>query len=289
MQGMSKKSKDAFEDSFTVSAKVGKTEVVMGLKQKAPKGLGYIEDKDDARDFSTKALFGARRTVLSEVTDLEGCVPLIADQGSTGSCVGQAIGGAIDTRLRKTGRWTAPLTSRQAIYTIGRALDRFAPKEPLVDDGTRPRMAMKGLKQWGVPTEVKWPFDESKINDELPWDVLQEASANIVTAWWRIPSLGKERIEDMCQALGNGYPIVFGVKIDEAFQELSGPKPVEGFDKKALVGGHMMFVVGYKTVNGVRIFRCVNSWGTGWGDKGFFNANESMFREASDLYVIQVG
>lgn len=286
---MSKKSKDSFEDAFTLKTKVENIEVVMTLKHKAQKGLGYKADEEDPRDFTTRALFGARRTVPLEVTKLADCVPFIADQGATGSCVGQAIGGAIDTRLRMMGKNDAPLVSRQAIYTISRSLDRLSAEFPLTDDGTRPRIAMKGLKQMGVPSESRYPFNPEKINEELPWDVLQESSAHTLAAWWRIPSLGKERTEDMCQALASGYPVVFGVNVDEAFQAHVGKKPIEGFDKATIVGGHMMFVVGYQTINAERVFRCVNSWGTGWGDNGFFWAKESMFLKASDLYVIQVG
>lgn len=253
------------------------------------RGLGYKADVPDSRDFKARALFGARRTLPLEATELEGCVPVVSDQGSTLSCVGQAIGGAIDARLRKMGRWDAPLVSRQAVYTFARVLARMKPADGLFDQGSFPRQAMKSLKAWGVPTAQRWPFNPATINDELPWDVMQAASAFTLAAWWRIDSLGQERIEDICQAIANGFPVVFGLSVDRAFLEHVGKGTVGRPDPTQNVGGHMMYAVGYKTVNGERLVRCVNSWGTGWGDAGFFWASEAFFRTATDLHVIQVG
>ena len=253
------------------------------------RGLGYKADDPDPRDFKARALFGARRGLPLEATELESCVPEIANQGPTQSCVGHGIGGAIDTRLRKMGRWDAPRSSYEAIYTFARAVARLNPAEKLRDQGSFPRQAMKGVKTWGVPSAKRWPFDPATINDDLPWDVMQEASSFTVGAWWRIDSFGKEKVEDICQALSSGYPVAFGVEVDKAFLDHVGTNPVGGPDPATIVGGHMMYAVGYKTVNGERVIRCVNSWGTGWGDSGFFWATEAFFRTATDLYVIQVG
>lgn len=262
------------------------------FSSKAPgRSLGYKKDVHDERDFKARALLGARRTIANEALDLQGCVSGVKDQGATSSCVGQSIGTAIDTRLRKLGKWDAPLSSSQAIYTFGRALSRLSKDESLQDGGTFPRNAMKGLKDWGVPTEQRWPFDPSHINDELPWDVMQAASANCLQAWWRIDSMGKERVEDICQALEKGYPVVFGTDIDQAFMDHSGTKPVGTPDRSKIVGGHMMCLVGYTTENSARVLRGVNSWGIGWGDRGFYWATEGFIMDpaAGDFYVIQAG
>ena len=259
------------------------------IPSKRPRrGLGYIPDSRDDRDRKARTIFGARRGLPVEAMDLERCVPGVVDQGMTSSCVGQAIGGAIDTRIRRLGRWDAPLVSRQAIYTFARSLDRESKTERLVDSGTSPRAAMKGLRTWGVPTAARWPFDPATINDPLPWDVMQQASTFAISAWYRIDSSGKERVEDMCQAFAVGYPVAFGVTVDEAFMD-AGKAPIESLDPTKAVGGHMMYALGYKTSGGERLIRCVNSWGVGWGDSGLFWAREAFFRAASDCYVIQVG
>jgi len=251
-------------------------------------GKGYLKDPEGLDQRPTRALFGAIKSLPLEAS-MEAFVPFIADQVETSTCTGQGIGGAIDCRLRKMGRHDAPLVSRQGIYTIGRSIDRVSTKTPLSDDGANPSQVMRGLRQWGVPTSDRWPFDPATVNEELPWDVLQEASAFEITAWWQIYSSGKSRIEEMCQALAAGYPVAFGVDVDRPFEDASGPKPIHSLDPTKSLGGHMMHAVGYRTVNGARQIRCVNSWGVGWGDRGLYWAEEPFFLNASGIYVIQVG
>lgn len=252
-------------------------------------GMGWKPDAPDERDFKARALFGARAALRAEAMDLEACVRVIRNQDVTSSCVGQGIGGAINTRLCKLRGPTAPFVSEQAIYTYARALARLSPDEKLTDTGSSPRFAMKGLKADGVPTLVKWPFDESKINDDLPWDVMQESSAFTLSAWWRIDSFGTTRILDICQALQEDYPVVFALDVDSDFQQ-TGVTKFGAQDPTKIVGGHMMYCVGFKTdpTTGKKLLRCVNSWGESWGDHGFFWAEEEFFLNASDVYVIQV-
>jgi C1A family cysteine protease len=84
---------------------------------------------------------------------------------------------------------------------------------------------------------------------------------------------------------------VFGTQVDSDFQNFAGKNPVRRQDPEKVVGGHAMFVLGYRTdpKTGNRIFRNVNSWGTSWGDGGLFWADESFYADASDVYVLQVG
>ena len=255
----------------------------------ARRGMGYSPDVPDPRDWSTRAMLGAVRGLPTEAS-LERFVSRVQDQGSTNSCVGQALATAIEIRLRKMGYLTAPRPSALGIYGYGRALSRRSPTDKLADLGCFPRPAMTGLRDWGVPTEVAWPFDASKVNDELPWDVHQQSSAFRVQAWYRIDALGRERVDAICSALSQGYPVVFGVSIDEAFLSHTG-KALVGAPTGAIIGGHMMVLVGYSTTNAKRTLRGINSWGESWGDHGAFNASESLVRHAGagDFYVIQVG
>jgi len=251
-------------------------------------GMGYLPDEPDERDFSAKGLFGARKTLPDESLGLIGHVREIYDQLWTSSCVGNAIAGALSVRLSAMG-YVVEALSRLAAYTYARAIARHTSDIELKDEGSYPRMAMKALRDWGIPLERYWPFKTERVNDELSWGAHQQASAFKVKKWWRIYSGGKDRIEDICQALASGYPVVFGVPVDSAFLDHKGSGSVGAPDPTKNVGRHMMYAVGYKTVNGERWIRIVNSWGVRWGDGGFFWARESFFAEATDCYVIQVG
>jgi C1A family cysteine protease len=250
---------------------------------KKGRGLGYKPDEADARDFSAKGLLGAVRGLPPEAS-LEEHVRRIKDQQWTSSCVGQAIATAADTRLRKL-NIAAPEPSSLAVYTAARSLARFDKNEPLSDFGSFPRLAMKGIRDFGVPAESVWPFDPSKVDSELPWDAHQAASAFRIINWYRIDSVGQGRIEDVKNAIAKGFPVVFGTAVDQAFQDHTGKAPV-GPKSGASLGGHMMCLVGYRN----ELFRGVNSWGTGWGDGGLYWANEAFVAspDATDWYVLVV-
>ena len=52
---------------------------------------------------------------------------------------------------------------------------------------------------------------------------------------------------------------------------------------------HYVFSVGYRTDDmGKRIFLCRNSWGTGWGMDGTFEASEGLICSSDGIYVMAV-
>ena len=213
----------------------------------------------------------------------------IRDQQGTSSCVGQSLQQAIDVRLAIMGISTPP-HSAKAIYDFARMNDRYTSTEPLVDRGCRPAQAISGLRKWGVPLERDWPFTETGINAEPPFDVLEKASAFEITGDFRISSTGARRVFEIQVALAQGFPVSFGTEVDEAFETLSDGTPVG--EQGEPVGGHMMLFCGYdEQSDGTILFRGVNSWGRGWGDSGFFNANESFVTDPklSDIYAITIG
>jgi C1A family cysteine protease len=82
-------------------------------------------------------------------------------------------------------------------------------------------------------------------------------------------------------ALASGKPVVFGMDVDIAFLDNSGPNvigPAEG----AAVGGHAMCVVGYDGED----FEIVNSWGPTWRDGGFARLTAARMETATDLWAV---
>src|SRR5438477_7488638 len=71
--------------------------------------------------------------------------------------------------------------------------------------------------------------------------------------------------------LATGTPIVFGFSVYESFESdkvarsgvLDMPRP-----KEKQVGGHAVVAVGYD--NASQRFTVRNSWGRGWGQKGYY-------------------
>ncbi len=254
------------------------------------RGYGYIRDTHDtSKDPTAKGFFGARRHgATPPMYSLEAFVDKIHDQLRTSSCVGFAIAGAIMMRLAVMGiyiSWPSPV----AFYTFARAIDRMSPNLPLEDFGCMPFQAIRGANEWGVPSNDAWPFSESTINDEPTLDRLQSAATFTLTGYYRIDTYGKSRVEDICTAISEGYPVMLGVQVDQAFEDCNDDTPlVAPLDS---LGGHMLCIVGYKPnphKPGEKLFRIRNQWGTSWGDRGYAWAEEFFVTnvDADDFYVV---
>lgn len=91
--------------------------------------------------------------------------------------------------------------------------------------------------------------------------------------------------------LAEGYPFVFGFSVYESFESeavaKSGIVPMPASSEKML-GGHCVVAVGYDATKRVFIIR--NSWGPGWGMKGYCTMPFEYLLDAhlaSDFWTIR--
>jgi len=91
--------------------------------------------------------------------------------------------------------------------------------------------------------------------------------------------------------LAQGYPFVFGFTVYESFESSvvakTGVAPMPGRNEQPL-GGHAVLCVGYD--DKTQKFLVENSWGTGWGMKGFFTLPYNYLTSpdlADDFWVVQ--
>lgn len=252
-----------------------------------PFGTGWLADSPDPRDFRASARFGAPANLPREALALADHVRRVRDQGPTSACVGFAITSGVDVRLRKLGIvWPEP--SPVSVYTPARRA--VTPKGAKLDDGgSFPRVAMKMIRDLGIASEQAVPFNPATINDELKWGAYQDASKLLVFQWFRVYEYGASRSDAVANALAKGYPVVLGATIDPAFFQSKGETIMAWGPEKR--GGHMLCVVGYRTrADGTREFLILNSWGTGWGARGFVWLHEGALasERVSDIYALVV-
>ena len=90
---------------------------------------------------------------------------------------------------------------------------------------------------------------------------------NTVTSYMRVPQTQAQ----IQQCLADGYPVVFGFTVYESFESdvvaRTGVVPMPGKREKVL-GGHAVVCVGYDRSK--KAFLVRNSWGTSWGQGGYF-------------------
>jgi C1A family cysteine protease len=250
---------------------------------------GYKEDPADPRDLVADSLFGAAVRLPAEYS-LAQYIGKIRNQESTSSCVGHGLWASVQIREKILGMNSGE-SSPLGFYALARTLGKATKEEKLRDDGSYPRLAMKAIRDWGIPLESKWPFDPSKVNEELPWDVLQQASGTKVSAWYRIDGIGQGRVLSLMQAISKGYPVVFGTEVDGVYEDWNG-QGVIGPRVGRSLGGHCTCIVGYRTErDGTVSFQFQNSWGKGWGQSGLGWLCEQRITmlESRDFYVMVLG
>ena len=220
------------------------------------KGMGWRPQLPDIRDH----IYTAKRGMFKDV-DLRPNCPPIWDQGQTSGCTAFAIASAV-AYMRTVEKLPSFTPSRLFIYACERIVENDLGK----DDGAEIRTGIKCVASQGVPDEIYWPFDVSKLlvrPDEIAYKF---ALTDLVGEYLNVPITENS----VLTALTNNLPIVFGVTLYDSFdgEEVSttGQVPLPAKTEN-VIGGHAMVIVGAKIKE--RKFIVRNSWRTDWGDKGF--------------------
>jgi GNAT superfamily N-acetyltransferase len=118
-------------------------------------------------------------------------------------------------------------------------------------------------KGWGSVEENEWPWP----GEDDEWPPVEPANLDILAKANRLFAYHRASTVDDCRVLlASKVPIVAAFKIDESwFDAPRGvlPPPIG----QAVAGSHCICLAGYDDRQ--RHFAFANSWGTGWGDRGF--------------------
>ncbi len=122
------------------------------------------------------------------------------------------------------------------------------------------------LKDYGTTTWNQMPFVESKNCSIANSTQNNQAAANKIAGYYRMAEDEFNDIEELKSWLYAGFPIWFGIDIDQGFMNLKRGK-IWSKARGASEGGHAMTIVGYD--DNKKAFKIANSWGTEWADGGF--------------------
>ena len=240
---------------------------------------GWKPQLPDARDYQFKV---EAPIVLPPVIDLRTTCPPIVDQGDLGSCTANSIANAhyFDQLKQKE---KAFMPSRLFIYYNERAMEGSVP----YDAGANIRDGIKTINVQGVCRETTWPYIISKFTKKPTKYSYTQAMAHQSLLYQAVG----QNMTDMKTCLATGYPFVFGFSVYESFesQQVSNtgivPLPSKN---ESLLGGHAVLCVGYD--DSKQWFIVMNSWGTSWGDKGYFYIPYAYLTDAnlaSDFWTIK--
>ena len=230
------------------------------INTRSPKWYGWLPDLPDHRDLFYSAVAPRMAAPPRKVDMRSKCSP-VEDQGQLGSCTANALVGALEFLELKDGAQFSDL-SRLFVYYNERVIEGTVDQ----DSGAFLRDGIKSLAKQGVCTEPEWPYKISRFTKKPSRACYRTAKKHQILSYHRITT-----VDEMRNCLAEGFPFVFGFTVYDAFESAavakSGVLNMPG-PKEKVLGGHAVMAVGYD--NAGRRFVIRNSWGSDWGQKGYF-------------------
>jgi C1A family cysteine protease len=195
--------------------------------------------------------------------DLTALFAGIRNQGAEGSCTGMSTAACREILWgSKHGSILNTRLSPAYLYARTRIAEGSFP----ADRGASMADEFAVLQAFGVCPEKDMPYDEDPT--EMPGNV-----ADVAAVAFRCGTPCSVDMTDPTKAktvLAAGMPIGIGVPVYDSFEHVGpdGVLPIPDPTIEALLGGHGLCLAGYDEARGC--YRGINSWGEGWGDKGFF-------------------
>ena len=192
----------------------------------------------------------------------------INDQEDTGSCVGWATAdGVVRYHMVKANRLRRnELLSPRFVWMASKETDEYTTRADtfLEAAGTSLKAAMDVVRKFGAVREPLLPFHIGTKMHVGPENAFySEAAQRKIAAYFNL----QRNLAQWKTWLATNGPILAALSVDQTWENATATGGnIDVFMPNTVRGGHAIAIVGY-LASGRFIVR--NSWGTGWGDRGF--------------------
>lgn len=249
-----------------------------------PQGMGWIPDLPDTRDFTfrhpevlslLRQFKQAKQEAMQDDVDLhrdsEGeYFTTPEDQGSLNSSSAFAVLSLLEYFERRVYGRTFE-GSKLFLYKVTR--NHVAKNNGVIGDtGADLRTTLKVLTQIGVPSEVYWPYDVNRFDEEPSSFHYAIAKPVRNLKYFRLDesnSTGEKTWANVRSFLTAGFPVVFGFPVPTSLTTDANIPFRPELD--ALQGAQCVVAIGYRSnYFGKRQDAILirSSWGIQWGDNG---------------------
>jgi len=283
----------------------GAAALVLALLVAAPVALHAQEPEDGF--FSTGGLpapddeiakaprIPLTRNFLPELRDLSSRFPPVGNQGRLGSCVSWAVGYA--ARSYYSGLEGSGRVSRSDIPSPAYMHGIIRVPYPAVGPcgAAYVHGALDLLKGEGAASLQDMPYSDRRCpppSASLRASVQQSSRFRIddyVGIYKREEDRDEAFLDKIKTELANGHPVITSVQTDRAFHRLRGRTVWHRAAEVSYSGDgwHAITLVGYNEKG--QYFKFINSWGTGWGDRGYGRLSyQTLIDHDQVSYVMRV-
>ena len=221
-------------------------------------GWNYLQEPAHDKDSPLLCLAPIKRPpIVSLVSGFPACW----DQGQEDSCTAHAALGCLVFDQRKQALPVLDPPSRAFQYYNSRLLEH----QTTEDSGSTVADALKALGRYGYLPEEAWPYTPAHLYTPPSHEVYAEAAQDAGATSHTVPR------SQLWNTLASGFPVDMGFVVFSSFEDpqvaATGVAPMPGpHDREE--GGHSVVLCGYSDPDETWLLR--NSWGTGWGMKGYF-------------------
>lgn len=211
--------------------------------------------------------------------DMSRRFPVPGDQGGQGSCVGWAVAYLKSFQEAVERHWDP--RGSGAMFSPAYIYNQIKLSSSCTSGSYIPS-ALNLVRSDGAALLNQFPYEERACSAMPSMGLTQHAKQFALSDWRRV---NPQDISEVQAQLAAGFPVLIGMIVDTAFQELRDGRTYTQAGGR-VEGGHAMVIVGYG--DDKQAFKVINSWGREWGDDGFGWIGYEVFRQkVREAYVVQ--